>query len=610
MSLLAAWLVLASAAAHEVLGELPPGTELLEEVEHPEYLRYRLNAERSFYIEITPSRGAGTPVCQGSGADLWVRTRLDAPESFDWDPLPEVVDRACAQLALKAPEFPQAPAPASPEATGGGYTPTGEAPLLPRFKGWRPLQGVVLLWGLALVLALPRSAAAWGCGLVALAVRLGSPRTVLLGGDAAYERLLSALGHWSPNPYYGDGWPAAMGLVARLAPAVPDWVHAVNLGASALGVPLTVGLVERLGGGRVAAWGAGLLLALAPWPVRLAAMEDHFVLAALLHAAALYAACRRDGRGAVLAALSVGWLVHLRPLQEPFALGVLGLLALERRWASVGLGAALLAWRGVELLPVLQQGAGTQVVPWRHYVELRFWLRALLPNPWAADLHLHPGVTPLGLAALAAVGLVEGLARGRLRRAVVLGLGAGLAVAPVLPKLHPWADPLRFQLPATVAWAALAGFGLELVWGLGVRARVAALGALALSWGVAGREQALWAWQEEYTLLQGWADAAPEGVRVRYDASQDPNGHFGAWLNLRSAAEWVAWNTEDAPPLAEGDWLYRGTADALRAAGDPAQRCDLERLREAALSPASDGWVDFGQAPVRAELLRVGVCRE
>lgn len=395
-----------------------------------------------------------------------------------------------------------------------------------------------------------------------------------------------------------------------MLPGPPDWVHAVNLGASALSVPLAVGLTQALGGGRGAALGAGMVLSLSPWPVRLAAMEDHFVWAGLLVLSGLWGAARRDTAGAWLAALSVGLLVHLRPLYEPFAALVLGLLAWERRWLPAALGAGLVAWRVAELLPLVSEGAGTGVVPWRMYLWPRFWLRLLLPSPFAADLHLHPGVTPLGVTALGLGGLVGALAQGRLRRAAVLGLGAGALVLPVLPKLHPWADPLRLQLPTCGVWAVLAGFGLAELGALGRRAQALGLGLTALSalpiWLWGGWS---WAWQEEYTLLQRWAEQIPAGQRVLYDASQDPNGHFGTWLGMRSPGRWAPWNGPQAVTPQEGDWLYRGTADALRQEPGFADRCDLERLREAALSPTTDGWVDLGAAPVPATLARVGVCR-
>ena len=67
---------------------------------------------------------------------------------------------------------------------------------------------------------------------------------------------------------------------------------------------------------------------------------------------------------------------------------------------------------------------------------------------------------------------------------------------------------------------------------------------------------------------------------------------------------WHAWGTGTPTP---GDLVFRGTADRL-AARWQGERCGLDVLHETEVAPTSDGWVDFGAAPVRLSLYTVRDC--
>lgn len=616
--LLPLWISLAAFAQDpaplvgDLLGPMPPATTLGGVEVHPEYIRLRFTTDRDFIVELTPSRDGARPVCSGGGADLYVRLDLDADqESFDWEPLPPIVDQLCARMVDHPPRFPpseKAPAPTTPPPP-----PDPDEARLP----FRPVHVVVFAWAVAVLAALPRAPLAWGLGLVALVLRLGlSPRWILVGGDAAYERLLDAKGRGDPNPYYGEGWPGVMGLVHALLgePKTTDWVHLTNLGASSLTVVALVGLISALGGGPLAAGLAGLLLAAAPLPVRLAATETDFVLVGLVQVLALYGAARGDRRGAALAALSVGLSVHLRPLGGAFALLPLGMLAWRRAAWAVALGLGLCAWRAWELLPLVRAGSGAGVIPFGRLMEPDFWVKRLNPlNPDAA-LHLSPLWSPLGLPLLA-IAAVQ-LSKPETRRGWLapLGLGILLSELPYLSKTLPLADPLRFLLPATALWAGLAGLGAALAWAGGARARVV-LAVAALSFVPPWlRGQPRWAWQVEHLALVEAARVAPAGEEVLFDPAFDENGKIRMWLNTRGGARWRPWAVGETP--AEGALVYLGSADhhrRLEAGGAGpglAQGCALTPLTTMALPPETDGWINLGDAPIPAGLYRVGACGE
>lgn len=606
-----------SARADPLPDPLPSGVALQGSERHPEFVRYLLRVDSGgpdggpadFTVELTRSPGPGEaatePVCAGGGVDLWVRLELgDVAESFDWDPLPPIVDQICGRLgehapALQARRIDGGP-PAEPGAPQGGLSqPLPESHIWPT----RPLHAAVLAWVMVLLIAPPRGWRPWALGALALALRVAlSPRRVLLGGDAGYTRLLTGRGLEGSSLYYGDTWQSLMGMIWELLGEPADHVTAANLALSALAVPLLYGCVRALlgGGGEGAATAAALALALLPLPVAVSGSEVHFVLAGTLAVAALYGAARGDRRGAWLAALSAGLLAHLRPLQGLFALLPLALLVRDRRWDALALGLGLLGWRWRQILHHIGQQGRPPVL---ESAGLGRW--DVLPGPGSALVPLDPLVTPLGLSALAALALWRARSGAHRRAALILLAALLTQTVPYLPMAHSSSfDPLRFQLPAQAWVAALAALAAPAVLAWSPRRRAAALGALALSWILARAPIGQpWAWTAEYRFLIRELGEVPEGITVRYEGSQDPDMAFHRWLNTRSAGRWLPLDGGEARG---GEWRYVGTADRL--VGRSEEPPCSSQVASQRVPPASDGWVDFGEEAVLLGLYRIEDC--
>jgi hypothetical protein len=582
--------------AEDLLGPLPADTVVLGVDQHAEYLRVRLQIpETVFTIEVTEA-GGGEPVCEADGRALWVRRDLSEGESFEWEPLPTVVDQACERLG-------------SVELSGPIVVVQREA-LEPAPEGpfrLRPLHLVVLIWLIVAHLGLPRDRYAVGAGLMAFGVRVAlSARTVLLGGDAAFERLLSARGRLDPDLYYGEAWACLMGPYSFALGDPPGLVLGLNVLVSAMTVWVLVGLLERLGATEVERFGAGILLALSPLAVALAGTEIHFVAVGLLQVAAVYGALSERGgwRGqmdGLLAASSLGLLIHLRPLQIAFVLLPLGLLAWRRRWLHLALGLALVGWRAAQVLP--HAGGGSGVMQYERYLELPFLARLMMPGPEAVDLALRPTVTPMIVPLLAMIGLVVWLRQERWKPVAVLAIAGTLALLPYAVKTQPFADPLRFQLPVQTWWVALAGLGLGVLWRRGLLGQAALVLGLVASLYVARAPVERWAWQDE---LGFWRQLElEEGERVWINDSQDPNGHTRRWLTLNTPGTWLG-HTQGQP--ADGDLVVRGTADRHPGASFPYEDCELERVALELGSSVTDGWVELGSEPVELAAYRIHGC--
>ena len=585
-------LTLIPAALSDPLAELPADTVLHGVQRHEEFVRWHLEVpERSFFVEVTPDRG-GDPVCRGDGLALWVRLDLDQPdESFDWEPLPEVVDQACAAL----PELGEQLLEAEEVVEVQGQAPEG--PWRPR-----PLSLVVFSWLVAALVALPRTREAIGAFIMALGVRVALSRTsLLLGGDAAYERLLSARGRFDPDLYYGEAWAAVMGPLSAAFGDPPGLVHGMNVFFSALAVPLLVALMARLGATRAERYAAGVLLALSPLAVSLAGSEVHFVLVATLQISAVLGAVRNDRLGELLAACSIGLLVHLRPLQGVFVLLPLILLLKDRRWLGLGLGLALVGWRAQQLLS-LPGGTGEGVIDFGRYLELGFLLRMVAPGPEAVDLALNWEVTPFAIPLLAAGGLWATLRRDRWQAALVPSCAGLLALLPYAPKELPWSDPLRFQLPVQTWWIALAGFGLGLAWTWAPRYLGPVLVVVGVSIVVAGSPHPQWAWESEYVFLRRESSHLDEGTRIFMNPEQDPHGHMRRFLTLTRPPEFLAGRPEP------GDLVYKGTAERHPGASWPYADCSVEPVAIEMVPPHTDGWVDLGSDLLELGLYRVVSC--
>ena len=195
---------------------------------------------------------------------------------------------------------------------------------------------------------------------------------------------------------------------------------------------------------------------------------------------------------------------------------------------------------------------------------------------------------------------------------------------PYLPKSQPAGDPLRFSLPGAswlllLAAAAVSVLLPALRTDAGAVARrllytatAAAILGLAVPRSPADLRPRPWAWEGEYAFLvaelpppgSGTASGTASGTGW-YDATQDPNGAFGLWMQLRTGLPWKGWGAGRPAP---GDVVYRGTADRLAGEWKGA-RCGLDVLKEAEVAPLSDGWVEFGPEPVVLALYAVRDCQ-
>ncbi len=617
----------AMAGAWAPLGPIPDRHRLLSEAVGPDLVRFEWESPElgHYWIDLTPDRG-GSALCTGGGLALQLRKRLDdSPESFELPSLPAPVAAACEALPVAAPLLrgamlaatPAAEPPPDQEVTASAPVPVA-AP-----RRWH---AVVLAWLAALVVALGTGRRArplgWSLaiGALAMGVRLAlAPVTVILGGDAAYERLLSGLGRGGTDRYYGETWMSLLGLVHEVLAALgvtgdrpAELVHDVNLVASTASPPLLYLLARRVGLGERPALLVGAALALWPHAVSLARIEDHAVLVGFLQLLTAVTALAATRSERVLAVLSAALLAHLRPDQLPVATLLLLPLAARRHWLWFLGGAALIGAR----LAYLPEGGGSPI-DFARLLRLGDWpfmLRAWL----AAGGALAPPV-----AALATVGASFAFFRTtglppRPRLAWVALVLAATTV-PYLPKDLPAADPLRFSLPADAWFLLLAAIGILAAghaWRRGGRGRAGVIAATVIATFVlrptAPTDARPWAWEREYQFLRtslpvpvGDPLGPPHGPgRGWYDDGQDPNGAFRAWLSVSSGMAWHAWGTGTPTP---GDLVFRGTADRL-AARWQGERCGLDVLHETEVAPTSDGWVDFGAAPVRLSLYTVRDC--
>lgn len=621
----------AFAGAWEAFGPSPEGHRLANEQLGADLVRAEWESPGigRYWIDVTPDRG-GSAFCRGGGLVLQVRRSLDDhAESFVLDDVPPPVASACERLEAAAPGLlPQMAAlgvqtggpgpdgvPSLGDNPGEGRSSARLALFAPRW-----MHGVVLAAAaFALAVAAGTRRRAWAYALplfgLALGLRLALARpTALLGGDAAYERLVSALGRGETDRYYGDTWMSLFGLVHEVLVRLPstaagptDFVHTANLLVSSAAPVLVAGVAVRLGLSRPAAVAAGLALACFPHAIHLARVEDHAPLVATLQLVAGWAALGARQRDAGLAVAAAVLLAHLRPDQLPVAAVLLLPLATSRR-ASFAAGAALMAAR----LLYLPDSTHNPIALSRllHPSDLPTMLRAFTA-PW--------GVAGAAAGVLLFGGLVAGAPRWRESRlqwrygwAALVFLATTL---PYLPKSQPDGDPMRFALPGASWLFLLTAAAVPLLVGalhanrgpVGRRilysaAAVALLGALAPRHTPSPHPRP-WAWEEEYRFLTESLPPSASG-QGWYDASQDPNGAFGLWMQLRTGIPWRAWGSGRPAP---GDLVVRGTADRLAASWAGAA-CGLDVLQERHAAPLSDGWVDFGRDPVVLALYSVRDC--
>lgn len=452
-------------------------------------------------------------------------------------------------------------------------------PLAPGLVGDHPLAVLGLPLWLVLVATVPRDRHALGTLALALAAAAATwgPR-IHYHQDRAYDELAKATGIASVDTAYGDGWAAVTAWPLALAGGHPDAIHVAQALLTALAVPHLLGALRPALGAR-AALGAAVTLALLPLPLALAPTETRYVTIAALQAAALHGLARADRAGDALLVLAGGLIAHLRPFEIAVPLVLLGVaLARRRGLAAAGL-LTLLGARAVQLLarPPAPGGAfGTG-------------LGRLGDTTWlgvdAAVVVLDPSRTPLGVVALAGLGVAVGVRRARGPTLALLG---ALLLASLVYVPQPYVvDRLRMQLPAQTWLAALAGLGLA---GLPGRAALAA-GALALATAWPARAPLpTTPWQVEYVTLRAALRAAPPGTTIAYDSRLD-RGWVRMWAEGFAPVRLVP--LAEAPP---GSWRWIGLADHLDG---PVPLPPGEVVVRATATTDPDGLWGCGTCPAR-----------
>ena len=493
-------LLLATALASPLPEELPPDTRLLETHQGREFVRWHLEVpERDFWIEITPTDRGGA-VCEGHGNELWVRLSLEESESFEWEPLPEVVDRVCERLDRVAYG-----ADAPPPSTLSRPSVSPEPPPEPRLDA-----------RLGLVAALWAVLAGWA---------LRSREALVLLGGALLTRLLL-----SPHTVVG---PEAYATLT-LNPGV-QWM---NLALSSLAPALLFAAMRPLAG-RTAALAGGLLLTLAPLPVLVAATEVSAPAAATLQLAAVAGALGHRITGPAFCLASSALLLWAGPENIPFVALPMGLLLWKRRWT----GAALLGiGLGVSLPSAAVDVDALMAMAWH----------TMVPGPGAIDRILDPLKTPAMVPLLGLGGVLWCLNRDRLSAGLVPSLAAFLTLLTVLPLETDYS-----QVATQSWWAGLAGMGLAAAIGWG---RWPAMGLWVLfgaSLFVARSPTETTAQSEEYALLRA---VQPRGAWAHPQVDADLAGWAGLspapdevvagdriWRGVRDAEQGWPWG--DCPML-------------------------------------------------------------
>lgn len=469
---------------------------------------------------------------------------------------------------------------------------------------------LALCWWAIAIIAAPRDRTAWVVVALALVVRwmLTVPE-LLLHGDYPYLKLLVAMDLDEPPDIHGLGSWAFYRPFSRVLGA--DTVHAVNLLMSSL-LPLWVhGILDRLKQPREVALTGAVVVALMPVCVAMSQTETLFVLVATLQAAALFGALDFRTRGAWLAAVSVGLLVNMRPLQFLWALLPVALLLNRRAWGPLALFGLFAGSRALELVPLVADGSGSSGQfgrlldafsrPGHNIGRGSGWLITDLTS------------TPLVVGSLVLVAMAVLAASWRDRR--LAGLRWPLIVAFValvlsaVPGGKFWLrdDQLRFLLPAQTWWAIIAVLGLRGLWVLSSSKLLISAVVVtwcATTWAARSPLEPRQAWMLEHRFLQQEVAPriAPDDV-VRFHSASDRHGRYRRWLNAALPGTWIP-HTGGPPRV--GELRLVSWIDALSHA-DSVPDCDLVALVETVL-PSEPMEVELPDRPMVIGLYRVADC--
>jgi hypothetical protein len=465
----------------------------------------------------------------------------------------------------------------------------------------RPLSAFSLLWWLALPAMVPRTRAAIGWATAALATRwlLVSP-SVLMSGDYPYHRLLASLGHRNIDPQNGDGFAAILGWIALATDFHPHLPHGVNLVLAGLTAAWLHEATRTATGSSTAAHGAAALWVSQPLAIAMSTTEGMFPLVAALQVAAWAAWCR-GGRHRWFAALSLGLLVHVRPLQLLIVAAWILLWAKRDTWRPLALVVVMMAWRSTELLTLAWQsgvapgssGAFDQATPLG-------WHVAIMESP-SSLLVTDPTLVPFWLLPLAIVGISWGW---RHHRTLLIWLLTTLAITLVTTAHQArLTDIVRFQLPALLWWSVLGGIALSRIPRTAFKYSAVAGVFAGAGWVIARSPLSPRpAWTQEHGAIAAQQRALPAGTTVHYDPAWDHHGTLTAWLSFVGPARWVPLSDTLAP----GDLVWQGRAARWPSAMQIT--CALEPLTTGFLTPHGGDILDLGDTPIPAGLFRVTDC--
>lgn len=466
----------------------------------------------------------------------------------------------------------------------------------------RPLWAFSLLWWLLLPAMLPRCRAALGWALASFAARLlAAPPTVLMSGDYPYQRLLAALGTGGVDPQNGDGFSAIFGWVGLALGGPPHLAHALNLVLGALTAAWLFDGARRHTDDRLLAHFAVAVWVLQPVALRLSTSECMFPLVVALQAAA-WASWAHGGRHRWFAALSLGLLCNVRPLQLLIVPVWAALWYRREHVRPLLLVASLFLWRTAELVVnALAAGGAPSSGRFDQVTWTGLW-RAITGHP-SSLLVTEPTLAPWWTVPLAALGAAA-LSRSHpdLLRHAALTLAVTLLTAAHQDRLT---DLVRFQLPALLWWSLLAAAGLRALYDH--RAARAPL-LIALLHGLWLSHAALRpppTWASEHHALWAHLRRLP-AVEVRYDPAWDPHTTFAQWARRVGPSTWRPITPAD--PLRTGELIWLGRAS--RWPGALPLTCTLRPLRTWTL-PAIDWQIEqLGDAPITIGLHRAERCPE
>ncbi|HND34276.1 MAG TPA: hypothetical protein PLA94_29950, partial [Myxococcota bacterium] len=387
---------------------------------------------------------------------------------------------------------------------------------------------------------------------------------------------------------YGDGQQVLFQVLLPLFGADPEGVFAGTLLLSVA----TVGLVWawlRVEVGLVGARAGALLWCLLPVPLLLARSEDPSVGVVFFGALSLLAAAvwRREGGllPAVLAALSGGFLVHIRP-EAGLLVGAAAVVGLRRPKGvydglTVGIAVLLvgsLLWLRMPL------GVGQQQVLepsnlLRPSSILWLWAPVFTPRRAVVQLVTLVAKIPPLLPILGVVGMRGG---DQPWRRVALW---AILTLPVAVKSNVYADIFRLQHPTLLVWVLSAAVAAELVAGrIGQPWMLVFLGLGILPWAVGAAPG--WVQQREYQWLTTVVPAFPENQRIFY---YDPHSRAKSMRAVMERLGPGRWSGGGEPQ--PGDWIYKGLGCYLpegSACRDGLARCRLEEVAAVQLPPHSD----------------------